>query len=202
MLLTVILDVTLRAVILTLHGGHVLHPHHVVLRVGVDNLILNLLLAGHGGLHMDGHILLCATDAACHRGHASRLQSLHHSHTSDAVGCQSLLVHIDGDLFLQVAIQHHIAHRRDAAQTVGQVIAVLLQFPRAPVFALDGDEQGRGTAKVVVHSQSQHTAWQTLTLEGVESMLDFRPHLILVVHTVLQFHLAHTHPIAARRGGL
>ena len=67
--------------------------------------------------------------------------------------------------------------------------------------ALDGNEQGRGIAEIIVHHDGQHTTGQ-LGLKAVQSVLDLTPHLILVVHIIVQFHHHDTHAVLRLRGGL
>ena len=138
-------------------------------------------------------LLVSIADAATHHRNALRLQPAEQHLLSNAVGLQSLTVHIEGDLLFLLAIKAYIGHRWYAAQLVAQLVGVTLQLPIAALRALDGDEQCRGITEIIVGYKCQHTTWQTL-LEKCQSVFDFTPHLIFIVHLVVQpdHHQAHT----------
>ena len=87
------------------------------------------------------------------------------------------------------------------SQAVTKPVAIVLQFTIAALSALNGDEQGRCVAEVVVHHDGQNARRQ-LRLKTVQSVFDFRPHLVLVVHVVVQFDHRDTHVVLRRSGGL
>ena len=119
---------------------------------------------------------------------------------TNAVGLQALAINVERYLLLLFAKQLDIRYRRDTTQTIGEVVAILFQLAIATLVALDGNEQRRGVTEVVVHHDGQHATGQ-LRLKAVQPVLDFRPHLVLVVHVVVQFHHHDTHAVLRLRGG-
>ena len=130
-------------VVFALYGGYVLHAHNLAVRSAEDNLVLNLLFACKIRLDVYRHVLFESADAAAHSGQSGRLHSLHYSHLSYSVRSQTLLVYVDGYLLLIVAVQNRVAYRRHLSETVGKVVAVLLQLLIAAAVALYGYEQCR-----------------------------------------------------------
>ena len=63
-----------------------------------------------------------------------------------------------------------------------------MQLTVAALGALDGDEQGRGIAEIVVGHKGEYAGRQLL-LKQVEAVLDLAPHLVLVVHVVVQINV-------------
>ncbi len=147
----VLLDVAVGTVVLAHHTGHIPHAHHLASgRVAEDDLTGYLLLAMTGSLDVDGHLLIVVADAAAHGGEPLRLQMAEQRLLPDAVGLHALPVDIESYLLLAVTIDPDIGHRGNATQTVAQMVGVVLQFTIAALRTLDGYEQCRGVAEVVV----------------------------------------------------
>ena len=198
----VLLDVALRRVIFALHTGDVTNAHHLPReRIAVDNLFGHLLLAVLRRLQVDECLLVVAHEAACQRGEPLRLQGCHKRLLTDAERLQALAVDVEAHLLLMVTVEAHVGHRWNLAQSVGETVAIVLQLAVAALLALNGDEQGRGIAEVVVGYQCQHTRGQALLVE-CQAMLDFRPHLVLVVHLVVEVDEHHRHAILRCRRSL
>ena len=200
--MTILLDVARRSIVFALDGGDVADAHHLAReRVAVDDLIGHLGFAVLRGLNVDDGLLVVAHEAACHRGEPLRLQGRHECLLTDAERLQTLAVDVEAHLLLVFAVEAHVGHGGYLAQPVGEAVAIVLQLAVAAFLALDGNEQGRGVAKVVVGHQCQHARGQALLVER-KAMLDFRPHLVLVVHLVVQVDEHHCHAVLRRRCGL
>ena len=200
--MTVLLDVAFRRVVFALDGGDVANAHHLSReRVAIDDLVGHLGLAVLRGFDVDERLLMVAHEATRHRGESLRLQRCHECMLADAVGFQSLAVDVEAQLLLVVAIQAHVGHGGNLAQSVAESVAVVLQFAVGALLAFDGDEQGRGVAEVVVGHECQHARRQALLVEG-QAVLDFRPHLVFVVHFVVQVDEHHRHAVLRGRRGL
>ena len=195
----VVLDVLLAGVIFTSYFGHVAQTD-ILVSIAVDNLLCQFLFASFCRGNVQGDVLLLSSETSAHGCKSLSAQCLHDGGLTDAIGCKSFAVYIEGDLFLHLAILSHIAHAGHSAQTVCQFVAVLLQFPIAALLALYGDEQGTGIAEVFVDDQCQHTSRQA-ALESVESVFDFAPHLVFLVDVIVHLHHHHTHSVAACGGG-
>ena len=113
---------------------------------------------------------------------------------SDAVGLQTLAIHIERYLLFLLAIDTHIGHRGNTAQTVRQLVGIRLQLTIAALRTLYRNQQGRRVAEVVVGYQGQHATGQR-RLKQVQAVLDFRPHLVLVIHFIVQANHHDTHAI-------
>ena len=150
---------------------------------------------------MDGHLLVVIADTATHRGDALSLQARKEHLLTDTIGLQALTVDIKTDLLFLLSEEFHICYRGDTTQAVAQIITVLFQLAVAALVTLDGDEQCRGVAKVIVHHDGQHPTGQ-LRLEAIQTVFDLRPHLVLVVHVIVQFHHHDTHAVLRLRGRL
>ena len=182
--MAVLLDVAIRRVVFALHAGNVADAHHLSRqRVAVNDLVGHLLFAVLCRLDMDECLLVVVGELSGHRGQALRLQGGHQRLLSDAECFEPLPIHIEAHLLLVLTILPHIRHRRNLAQAVGEAVAIVLQLAIAALLALYGNEQGRSVSEIVVGNQRQHTAWQTLLVEG-QTVLDLAPHLVLVVHFV------------------
>ena len=177
------------------HTGHIPDTGHLTRHgVGEDNLIGYLLLRILHRLHIDGHLLVVVADAATEGGDALSLQAREEHLLTNAIGLQTLAVDVEGDLFLLGTREFHIGHRGDATQTIGEAVAITLQLTIAALVALDGHKQGRGIAKVVVDHDGEHTRGE-LRLEVVQSVLDLTPHLVLIIHVVVELHHHDTHAV-------
>ena len=95
----------------------------------------------------------------------------------------------------------HIGHGGNLAQAVAEAVAVVLQLAVATLWTLNGDEQGRGVAEIVVGHQRKDSLRQTLLIEG-ESVLDLAPDLIFVVDVIVQVDEHHRHTILGSGSGL
>ena len=120
---------------------------------------------------------------------------------SDAVGCQALTVDVESELLLLVSYLLHVADAFYPSQTVGKFVAVLLKFAVGTLAAFYGHQSGAGVAEVVVRDDGHH-ALRQLLLEVVQSVLDFRPYLVLVVHVFAQIYHHHAHAVHGGGGGL
>ena len=155
--MAVLFDAACHWVILTHHSGNIPHAHHLACGcIAIDNLIGYLLLTILHSLDMDGYLLVGVADATAHSGDALGLQTTEKHLLSDAIGLQALTVDIERDLLLLLAEEFHVSDRRDAAQTVAQVVAILFQFAVAALVALNSDEKCRGVAEVIVHHDGEH----------------------------------------------
>ena len=198
----VLLYAACHGLIFTLNAGNIPYAHHLSCGcVAIDNLIGNLLLAILHCFDMDGYLLVVVADAATHCCDALCLESGEEHLLTYAVGLQALAVDVERYLLLLLTEEFHVGYRGDAAQSVTQVVAILFQFAVAALVALDGNEQSRGVAEVVVNYDSQHSRWQ-LRLESVQTMFDFTPYLILVVNIVIQLYHHNAHAVLRCGGGL
>ena len=198
----VLFDTTRHRVVFPFDGSDVTHPNHLTSgRVGEDDLVGNLLFGVVRILNVDGYLLIIVADAATHRGDTLRLQTGKEHLLSDAVGLEPLTIDIKTNLLFLFTKQFHVGDRGDAPQTVAQVVAVLFQFPVTALATLDGNQQGGGVAEVIVDHDGEDTCGQ-LRLESIQSVLNLAPHLILIVHIVIQFHHRDTHAVLRGGGGL
>ena len=198
----VLFDAAGVGVIFTYHTGDIPYTGYLARRgVAEDDLVGYLLDTVLRGLYVDGHLLVVVADAAAHGGDALCLQATEEHLLTDAVGLQALTVYVERNLLFLFTEHFYICHRGDATQTVGEVVAVLLQFTIAALAALNGYQQGRRVAEVVVDHDGQYACRQ-LRLETVQAVLDLRPYLVLVVHVVVEFHHGDTHTVLRRGGGL
>ena len=155
--MTVLLNTTAVAVVLSHHTSHIADTGHLTGGgVREDNLVGNLIDAVLGRLHMDGHLLVFVADAAAHGGDALSLEARKKHLLTDAVCLQALTVYIERYLLFLLAKHLDVGNRRDVPQAVGEPIAVVFQLAVAALSALDGDEQGRGVAEVIVYHNGQH----------------------------------------------
>ena len=136
---------------------------------------------------MDRRHLVVVGDAATHSGESLRLQLGEKHLLSNAIGLQSLTIDIEADLLLLLAINTDIGHRLNAAETVAKTVCIVVQFMVATLVACQGNEKRRGISKVIVGHQCQHSTWEA-RLKQIESVLDFTPHFILIVHLIIQAH--------------
>ena len=200
--MAVLLDTARHGLVFTHHTGNIPHTYHLSSSsVAIDNLFGNLLFAVLHRLDMDGNLLVVVADAATHGRDALGLETREKHLLTDAVGLQPLAVYVKRYLLLLFAKEFDVGNRGNATKAVAEVVAVLFQFTVAALVALNGNEQGRGVAEVVVDYKCQHTAWQ-LHLEVVQTMLDLAPHLVLVVHFIVQTYHHDTHAILRCGGGL
>ena len=199
---SVLLDTTRHRLIFAYHTGHIANTYHLTrCRVRENNLVGYLLFAVLLCLHMDGYLLVIIADTATHRGDALSLQTRKEHLLTNTIALQTLAVYIKTDLLFLLSEDFHIRYRRDATQAIAQIITVLFQFAVAALVALNGDEQSRGIAKIIVHHDGQHPTGQ-LRLKAIQPVLNLRPHLVLVVHIIVQFHHHDTHAVLRLRGGL
>ena len=200
--MTVLFDATRHRLIFTLNGSHISHPCHLTrYRVREDDLVGNLLLRILRCLYVDGNLLVVVADAATDGCDTLSLKAREKHLLANAIGLQALTINIKTYLLLLFTKHFHVGNRGNTTQSVAQVVAILFQFPIAALVACNGNQQGRGVAKVVVYDNGQHPTGQ-LSLIGIESMLQLTPHLILVVHVVVQAHHHDAHAVLRRGGGL
>ena len=130
-------------VVLTHHTGHIPHTGYFTSGgVAEDNLVGYLLDAVLRGGYVDGHLLVVVTDAATHGSDALSLKTAEEHLLTDAVGLQALSVYVERNLLFLLAEHFYICHRRDAAQAVGEVVAVFLQLTVTALATLNGNQQG------------------------------------------------------------
>ena len=158
--LAVGLYVCLAHIVFACHGGNVAHPQHLAVGSVKDDTLAYLLLGTYAWRHMYLQVLVRSGYHAAHGGKSLTCQCLHQGLTSDAIGCQTFLVHGDGELLLLLAQLLHLAHIGQSAQTVGQFIAITLKFAVRALVALHGDEQGTRVAEVILYHQCKHTLGQ------------------------------------------
>ena len=200
--MSILFDTTGHGFVFALYGCHIAHTCHLARNgVGEDYLVGNLLLRVFLSLNVDGYLLVIVAYRAAHGGDALSLQSREEHLLADAVGLQALAIDVETDLLLLFAEEFYISYTWDAAQAIGEVVAILLEFAIAALVALDSDEQSRGIAEVIVDHDGQHTAGQ-LGLKPVESVLYLRPDLVLIIHIVVEFNHHDTHAVLRLRGGL
>ena len=200
--MTILLDTTRHRLIFTHHTSHIANTYHLTCCwVREDNLIGYLLFAVLLCLHVDGYLLVIVADTATHRSDTLSLQARKEHLLTNTIGLQALTVYIKTDLLFLLAEEFHVCYRWDTTQAVAQIITVLFQLAVAALVTLNGDEQCRGVAEVIVHDDGQHPTGQ-LRFEAIQTMLDLRPHLVFVVHIIVQFHHHDTHAVLRLRGRL
>ena len=199
--LAVGLYVGLAHVVLACHGGNVAHTQHLAVGGIEDDALANLLLGTDAGRHVYLQVLVRSGHHAAHGGEPLAGECLYQGLAPYAIGSQALFVHGDGKLLLLLANLPHVAHAGQAAQAVGQLVAIALQFAIGTLVALHGDEQGAGVAKVVLGHQCQHTLGKG-GLELVQSVLHLAPHGGEVVLVLLELHHHYAHAVLAGGVGL
>ena len=197
----VLLDVSAGVVVFAYDACHVLHLYAASCGIAVDDLFGNLAFALLGGGDVEGDVTLVGTDASAHGGESLCGEGLCDGGLSDAVGCQALTVDVESELLLLVSYLLHVADAFYPSQTVGKFVAVLLKFAVGTLAAFYGHQSGAGVAEVVVRDNGHH-ALRQLLLEVVQSVLDFRPYLVLVVHVFAQVYHHHAHAVHGGGGGL
>ena len=131
---------------------------------------------------MDGQDAAAVVDAPSGGDKTLGEEFGHQRLAADAVGGQFLLVNIDVNLLALLPVYLDVPHCLDGTQVVAQRIHVVVQLLVGLVLGLDGDQQGRGVAEIIVDHHRQHAGWQ-LHLEILKPVADFGPDLSLVVHT-------------------
>ena len=150
---------------------------------------------------MEGDVALVGADAPAHGGKSLSREGLCDGGLSDAVGCQTLAVDVERQLFLLVSYLLHVADAFNPSQAVGKFVAVLLQFAVGTLAAFYRYQAGAGVAEVIVRDEGYY-ALRQLLLEVVQTVFDLRPYLVLVVHVFAQIDHHHAHAVHACGGGL
>lgn len=166
-----------------------------------DDLIGHLALTGQRRCNVNRRLGVGIVDRPARRSEPLRGQCRRDDLLADAVGRQPLPVDIDRYLLLLHAVGAQVRDRFDAAQPVAQPVHVLLEFAVGARVGLERDEQRRGVAEIVVGDQRDDSGRQ-LGLERGETVLDLRPHFVLVVDIVVEFDHDVAHAVLRRGGGL
>ena len=185
-LLIIVFHIAVGLGIASLNLGDIAQTDDIASRIGINYLLANLVfrLIRDGQMHHS--LAQFVLDSTTNGSEALGGQFHQQRSLTNAVGSQFLLVNQHCDFLTLLTQNLQVAHGGNRTQLLINLVSIGLQFTRGALRRFHRQQHGSGIAEIIHYHDLQHSHWQGSLLEQGEAMLDFRPHLILVLHTGTQ----------------
>ena len=201
-LCTVHSDILCQVGVFNLHRCYIFQAHSLSAWIRIDHGIFYIVDGVQTLIDMDRTAIEPVAHIAPRTREAFTCQFLRHSNIRDAILRQARGIEVDVDLRVLLSCETHLSYRGYHAERILHDHHIAPQLTVGLVLTLQRDKLRRNVAEVVLHAHGKHAYWKTGTLEGLHTMFELRPELILVLDVLIEFHNDDGHTVARIAHGL